>query len=90
MKHDGKETEATYSIFPSMSVNLQTSDYFCVNITEVGWKARVSPVESHVSEYEFDVLVGADGKRNTLQGTKSNGILLLFPFFLFFLSKFRG
>lgn len=22
-----------------------------------------------VSEYEFDVLIGADGKRNTLQGT---------------------
>ena len=23
-----------------------------------------------MSEYEFDVLVGADGKRNTLQGTQ--------------------
>ena len=41
---------------------------FFFSLLEVGWKARVSPVESHVSEYEFDVLVGADGKRNTLQG----------------------
>ena len=37
---------------------------------ETGWKARVSPPEHPVSQYEFDVLTGADGKRNTLTGFK--------------------
>ncbi|XP_052868235.1 F-actin-monooxygenase Mical [Anopheles cruzii] len=33
-----------------------------------GWRAAVSPEDHAVSHYEFDVLVGADGKRNTLEG----------------------
>ncbi|XP_067940101.1 protein-methionine sulfoxide oxidase mical3b-like isoform X3 [Watersipora subatra] len=33
-----------------------------------GWRAKVSPPDHPVSCYEFDVLIGADGKRNTLQG----------------------
>ena len=37
---------------------------------EIGWKAKVSPAEHPVSQYEFDVLIGADGKRNTLEGFK--------------------
>jgi len=37
---------------------------------ETGWKAKVSPAEHPVSQYEFDVLIGADGKRNTLTGFK--------------------
>ena len=37
---------------------------------ETGWKARVEPKEHPVSQYEFDVLIGADGKRNTLTGFK--------------------
>ncbi|XP_045541933.1 F-actin-monooxygenase Mical-like [Papilio machaon] len=36
----------------------------------LGWRARVSPAEHPVSQYEFDALVGADGKRNTLHGFK--------------------
>ncbi|XP_055597673.1 F-actin-monooxygenase Mical isoform X2 [Uranotaenia lowii] len=35
-----------------------------------GWRAAVSPEEHAVSHYEFDVLIGADGKRNTLEGFK--------------------
>jgi hypothetical protein len=35
---------------------------------EVGWRAEVSPADHAVSQYEFDVLIGADGKRNTLEG----------------------
>ncbi|XP_030375843.1 F-actin-monooxygenase Mical isoform X1 [Scaptodrosophila lebanonensis] len=31
-----------------------------------GWKAAVTPTDHAVSHYEFDVLVGADGKRNML------------------------
>lgn len=33
-----------------------------------GWRVKVDPENHPVSEYEFDVLIGADGKRNTLQG----------------------
>ncbi len=40
----------------------------CVFVAEAGWGVKVLPPESHVSEFEFDVLVGADGKRNTLHG----------------------
>ena len=28
----------------------------------------MSPADHPVSQYEFDVLIGADGKRNTLDG----------------------
>ncbi|GFS44773.1 protein-methionine sulfoxide oxidase mical3a [Nephila pilipes] len=34
----------------------------------IGWRAHVSPSDHPVSQYEFDVLIGADGKRNTLLG----------------------
>ncbi|XP_055935059.1 F-actin-monooxygenase MICAL3-like [Argiope bruennichi] len=34
----------------------------------IGWRAQVSPSDHPVSQYEFDVLIGADGKRNTLLG----------------------
>ncbi|XP_033232869.1 F-actin-monooxygenase Mical isoform X8 [Drosophila pseudoobscura] len=32
----------------------------------VGWRAAVTPADHPVSHYEFDVLIGADGKRNML------------------------
>ncbi|KXJ75667.1 hypothetical protein RP20_CCG011307 [Aedes albopictus] len=35
-----------------------------------GWRAAVTPEDHAVSHYEFDVLIGADGKRNTLEGFK--------------------
>jgi hypothetical protein len=37
-------------------------------IIEIGWRANISPADHPVSQYEFDVLIGADGKRNTLEG----------------------
>ncbi|XP_069686571.1 F-actin-monooxygenase Mical isoform X3 [Periplaneta americana] len=37
---------------------------------KIGWRAEVSPSDHPVSQYEFDVLIGADGKRNTLDGFK--------------------
>ncbi|XP_039287410.1 F-actin-monooxygenase Mical [Nilaparvata lugens] len=37
---------------------------------ERGWRAVVDPADHPVSQYEFDVLIGADGKRNTLEGFK--------------------
>lgn len=39
-------------------------------VSEIGWRAKVSPADHPVSQYEFDVLIGADGKRNTLEGFK--------------------
>lgn len=33
-----------------------------------GWRADIAPADHAVSHYEFNVLVGADGKRNTLEG----------------------
>ncbi|GAU88379.1 hypothetical protein RvY_01088 [Ramazzottius varieornatus] len=35
---------------------------------KIGWRAAVHPADHHVASYEFDVLIGADGRRNTLQG----------------------
>jgi hypothetical protein len=37
---------------------------------ETGWKAEFKPSTHPVCQYEFDVVIGADGKRNTLQGFK--------------------
>ncbi|XP_074115699.1 molecule interacting with CasL isoform X3 [Cotesia typhae] len=37
---------------------------------KIGWRAKTTPSDHPVSQYEFDVLVGADGKRNTLEGFK--------------------
>ncbi|XP_078529751.1 F-actin-monooxygenase MICAL3 isoform X21 [Lissotriton helveticus] len=34
----------------------------------IGWRAEVHPKTHMVSEYEFDVIIGADGRRNTLEG----------------------
>jgi hypothetical protein len=35
-----------------------------------GWRARLLPENHQVSEYDFDVVVAADGRRNTLPGFK--------------------
>jgi hypothetical protein len=35
-----------------------------------GWRARLLPENHQVSGYDFDVIVGADGRRNTLPGFK--------------------
>ncbi|XP_044752612.1 F-actin-monooxygenase Mical isoform X2 [Coccinella septempunctata] len=37
---------------------------------KIGWRAQVKPSDHPVSQYEFDVIIGADGKRNTLTGFK--------------------
>ncbi|CAK9803584.1 [F-actin]-monooxygenase Mical [Anthophora plagiata] len=37
---------------------------------KIGWRAKTTPADHPVSQYEFDVLIGADGKRNTLEGFK--------------------
>ncbi|XP_060047378.1 F-actin-monooxygenase MICAL3 isoform X25 [Erinaceus europaeus] len=34
----------------------------------IGWRAQVHPKTHPVSEYEFEVIIGGDGRRNTLEG----------------------
>lgn len=36
----------------------------------IGWRGVFTPSDHPVSQYEFDVLIGADGRRNTLEGFK--------------------
>uniref|UniRef100_A0A8D0CBE0 Microtubule associated monooxygenase, calponin and LIM domain containing 2 n=1 Tax=Salvator merianae TaxID=96440 RepID=A0A8D0CBE0_SALMN len=35
---------------------------------KIGWRAEFLPEDHPLSEYEFDVIIGADGRRNTLEG----------------------
>uniref|UniRef100_A0A672IFT2 F-actin monooxygenase n=1 Tax=Salarias fasciatus TaxID=181472 RepID=A0A672IFT2_SALFA len=34
----------------------------------LGWRAAIRPADHPVANFEFDVVVGADGRRNTLEG----------------------
>ncbi|XP_043955628.1 F-actin-monooxygenase MICAL2 isoform X6 [Gambusia affinis] len=36
----------------------------------IGWRAAIRPADHPVAGFEFDVVVGADGRRNTLEGFK--------------------
>uniref|UniRef100_H3CVE3 F-actin monooxygenase n=1 Tax=Tetraodon nigroviridis TaxID=99883 RepID=H3CVE3_TETNG len=36
----------------------------------IGWRAAIWPADHPVANFEFDVVVGADGRRNTLEGFK--------------------
>ena len=46
--------------------------FVCLCFSEIGWRARLTPRDHPASEFEFDVIVGADGRRNTLHGEKSD------------------
>ncbi|XP_029904320.1 F-actin-monooxygenase MICAL2 isoform X1 [Myripristis murdjan] len=35
---------------------------------EIGWRAAIRPSDHPVANFDFDVVVGADGRRNTLEG----------------------
>ncbi|XP_037103143.1 F-actin-monooxygenase MICAL2 isoform X1 [Syngnathus acus] len=35
-----------------------------------GWRAAIQPADHPVADFDFDVVVGADGRRNTLEGFK--------------------
>ncbi|XP_023372018.1 F-actin-monooxygenase MICAL2 isoform X2 [Otolemur garnettii] len=35
---------------------------------KIGWRAEFLPIDHALSEFEFDVIIGADGRRNTLEG----------------------
>ncbi|XP_040915310.1 F-actin-monooxygenase MICAL2 isoform X4 [Toxotes jaculatrix] len=36
----------------------------------LGWRAAIRPADHPVANFEFDVVVGSDGRRNTLEGFK--------------------
>ncbi|XP_074130764.1 F-actin-monooxygenase MICAL2 isoform X5 [Sminthopsis crassicaudata] len=35
---------------------------------KIGWRAEILPADHPLSDFEFDVIIGADGRRNTLEG----------------------
>ncbi|XP_067234970.1 F-actin-monooxygenase mical2b isoform X3 [Chanodichthys erythropterus] len=35
-----------------------------------GWRTEIRPADHPISDYEFDVIIGADGRRSTLDGFK--------------------
>ncbi|KAM6464761.1 F-actin-monooxygenase MICAL2 isoform 14-T15 [Liasis olivaceus] len=37
---------------------------------KIGWRAEFLPMDHPLSEFEFDVIIGADGRRNSLEGFK--------------------
>ena len=42
----------------------------CFHLSGLGWRAAIRPADHPVANFEFDVVVGADGRRNTLEGEK--------------------
>jgi len=48
----------------------------CFPAADTGWRVKVDQENHPLSEYEFDVLIGADGKRNTLQGETLYNVLI--------------
>lgn len=49
---------------PPSSAN---TSHFSV-LAEIGWRAEFLPADHSLSDFEFDVIIGADGRRNTLEG----------------------
>lgn len=54
--------------------------YLCIKrllVSEVGWRMQVHPKSHPVTQLEFDVIIGADGRRNTLPGTLLQQLMYL-------------
>lgn len=56
----------------------------CSRVLGVGWRAAIRPADHPVAHFDFDVVVGADGRRNTLEGETNR---LAPPGWYFFPSK---
>lgn len=52
--------------------NCQQNWFSHLSCSGVGWRAEVHPNSHPVSQLEFDVVIGADGRRNTLPGICKN------------------
>lgn len=39
-------------------------------LSGVGWRAAIRPADHPVANFDFDVVVGADGRKNSLEGKK--------------------
>uniref|UniRef100_A0ABI7XJZ7 F-actin monooxygenase n=1 Tax=Felis catus TaxID=9685 RepID=A0ABI7XJZ7_FELCA len=42
---------------------------------KIGWRAEFLPADHALSDFEFDVIIGADGRRNTLEGIDLENIV---------------
>ena len=49
-------------LFPDLNLTIY------VVILNTGWTAQLEPADHPMNDYEFDFVVGADGKRNSLKG----------------------
>lgn len=67
--HSSRPTQGTYDhcVLPPPTAN---TSHFPV-LAEIGWRAEFLPADHSLSEFEFDVIIGADGRRNTLEGENS-------------------
>lgn len=72
--------KASYSIYTPTKkynscdlivVSLDLENYFCFHLSGIGWRAAIRPADHPVANFEFDVVVGADGRRNTLEGEEA-------------------
>lgn len=61
-------TKIISSSCASIVVFLDLDSYFCFHLSVIGWRAAIRPADHPVADFEFDVVVGADGRRNTLEG----------------------
>lgn len=57
-----------FAFFPSLQVSFLF--LFFISISGIGWRAAIRPADHPVANFEFDVVVGADGRRNTLEGER--------------------
>lgn len=68
-------------IFMCLSIYLPT-------FAEVGWRIELNPKSHPINQLEFDVIIGADGRRNTLPSDSPNLIAAdpttVYPIFIFY------
>lgn len=55
-------------IFPAFILCVLVFICLCLCLSGLGWRAAIRPADHPVANFEFDVVVGADGRRNTLEG----------------------
>lgn len=53
-----------------------------LSCTETGWRLQVHPKAHPVNQLQFDIVVGADGRRNTFPGAFLNHYIHIFKSFL--------
>lgn len=62
-----KHTRDKPSLFTFLRASFEF-DQSGVCIPGPGWRVEIRPTDHLISDYEFDVIIGADGRRSTLDG----------------------